>query len=93
MPKNVKKGKNKTRVVKKIEFTDVADLPEGETYGIIDKEFGNRTFLAKLYNGIEFKCRISAGKRKKRAFLVKNKNSAPIIGNKIREERIGKFII
>ena len=25
--------------------------------------------------------------------FVKNKNSAPIVGNKIREERIGKFII
>ena len=26
-------------------------------------------------------------------FLVKNKNKAPIVGNKIKEERIGKFII
>jgi len=25
--------------------------------------------------------------------LVKNKNKAPIIGNKINDERIGKFII
>ena len=68
MPKNVKKGKNTTRIVKKIEFIAVEDLPEGETYGIIEKELGNRNFLAKLYNGIEFKCRITAGKRKKENF-------------------------
>ena len=38
MPKNVKKGKNTTRVVKKIEFIAVEDLPVGETYGVIKKE-------------------------------------------------------
>ena len=26
-------------------------------------------------------------------FLVKNKNKAPIVGNNIKDERIGKFII
>ena len=26
-------------------------------------------------------------------FFVKNKNKAPIVGNNIRDERIGKFII
>ena len=92
MPKNVKKGKNTTRVVKKIEFIDVDDLPEGETYGIIEKELGNRNFLAKQYNGIEFKCRITAGKRKKREFLVKKDCLVRVSPNSSKENKLYEII-
>ena len=92
MPKNVKKGKNTTRIVKKIEFIAVEDLPEGETYGIIEKELGNRNFLAKLYNGIEFKCRITAGKRKKREFLVKKDCLVRVSPNSSKENKLYEII-
>ena len=92
MPKNVKKGKNTTRIIKKIEFISVDDLSEGETYGIIEKELGNRTFEAKLYNGIKFKCRISAGKRKKREFLVKKDCLVRVSPNSSKENKLYEII-
>jgi len=92
MPKNVKKQKNATRITTKIDFVEVEDLNEGETYGIITKELGNRTFLAKQYNGIEFKCRISAGKRKKKEFLVKTECLVRVTPNSDKEGRLYEIV-
>lgn len=92
MPKNVKKGKNTTRIIKKIEFISVDDLSEGETYGIIKKELGNRTFEAEFFNSIKFKCRISAGKRKKREFLVKKDCLVRVSPNSSKENKLYEII-
>ena len=92
MPKNIKRGKNTTRIIKKIEFISVDDLSEGETYGIIQKELGNRTFEAKLYNSKKIKCRISAGKRKKREFLVKKDCLVRVSPNSSKENKLYEII-
>lgn len=92
MPKNVKKQKNTSSTISRVEFIEVDELVEGEIYGIIIKALGNRTFIAKQYNGIEFKCRISAGKRRKKEFLVKEKSLVRVSPNSDKEGKLYEIV-